>query len=108
MNAELNEYGHAGYFNHEVPNIDGPTKVYSIPHRFFDDHTERELPAGRVVSITKRHLRVEMDRALYDELLDDADYYSDADAFGDWDSMPLVSSARATKAALLKAGPPDA
>lgn len=84
------------------------TVTVKIPKRFYDDHVARDLPAGKVVEDMPRHYRVELNAADYTELLSDADHYVWLGRTGDLDPeyFGLVSSARATVAALRKVDPP--
>lgn len=86
----------------------GPTATYRIPKTLYDDHISRALPGGLIVSETKKHYTVELDLADYTELLGDADHYSDPVIAADlgFEYGGLIASARATKNALVKAGPP--
>ena len=71
-----------------------------VPARFYDDHVGRGLPAGNELKRLARTVRVELDRAAFEELLDDAKHY-DASAEEMWDgSAGVVMSARATIRAL--------
>lgn len=89
-----------------------PKKTYALPPRFFDDHRCRDLPenksaVSRIVRETKKKVFVDLDPLGYDELLSDADYYANEMGSAGFDDRGLISSARATAAALRKAGRPD-
>jgi hypothetical protein len=75
-------------------------KVYRLPPAFYWDHVARDLPAGRVVRESKRHVFVELDEAERAELLSDARYYADPAIAADMGLFGLASSARATVRAL--------
>lgn len=67
----------------------------TIPQRFYDDHVERDLPAGDEVCRNRSGVTVSVDDGELAELLDDAKYY--AGKYGPENiSMGLKSSARAT------------
>ena len=85
--------------------------AYTIPRVFFDDHINRELPPfsqeiyglpeGTIVKSTKSTYTVLLTSDEADELLSDADYYSDPviarDMMdGNRQMIGLISSARAT------------
>ena len=76
-----------------------------LPKRFYFDHLERDCASGTIDRETKTHVFVTLDRESYDDLLSDADYYSDATQFDRY-LNGLCASARATKRALLAAGRP--
>lgn len=86
------------------------TVIATVPERFYDDHVERDLPAGRVVkALSKNRLRVELDREAYDDLLSDARHYADPEGF-DWNDpfmRGVILSAKATVRALEKVERPD-
>ena len=78
--------------------------TYRIPKQFLLDHMSRALiERDPVVKILSKHFVVSLTKAEYDELLDDARFYVDMGVaeFG-WEYAWLVSSARATVAALTK------
>ena len=77
--------------------------IYKLPARFYFDHLYRDLPSGTLVSQTQRYVVVELDRESYDDLLSDADYYSNSWMF-ERDLLGLCSSAKAT-ARILRATP---
>lgn len=90
-----------------IVTFNGPTKVYSVPAKFFNDHEARELPIGRVIREGKRTVTVEMDDDLWGELRSDADYYSDASDFDDDPFMrALCRSAQTTVRSLDRQGAP--
>lgn len=69
-----------------------------IPHRFFNDHRDRDLPTPEVVRWTNRHLYIRLDDPATPELLNDAEYY--ADPWGPDGGIGLRSSAKATAKAI--------
>lgn len=77
------------------------TNTYRLPPRFYDDHVDRDLPAGVELSRTKTHVVVEMDDYVAEEILDDARYYSEP--YGPDVDFGLKASARATAKAIIKA-----
>lgn len=81
------------------------TASVKIPRRFYDDHTERELPAPGILKSTRTHYWIDALSPDLAELLEDAEFYSsdaiDAAAFPEL--FGLKSSARATAAAIRKA-----
>lgn len=86
-------------------------KEYRLPSRFVFDHHARDLPeAEQAISVfvrqNTRHCVVRLDDAGYDELMSDAKYYRDEMASAGFDGQGLISSARATVAALEKQGRP--
>ena len=56
---------------------------------------------------TRTHLIVALDPKAYSELLSDADYYIECEGEMGPEYLGLISSARATHKALLKAGAPQ-
>jgi hypothetical protein len=76
------------------------TNTYQIPKRFYDDHVDRDLPGGTIIKSTKRHYTIELSDADRDELLSDADYYTDQSAAFDPDLFGVIASARATARAI--------
>lgn len=84
------------------------TKTYRLPKTFPLDHWERECgQTDEIVRETKTHYYVKMDSAGYSDMESDADYYVYCGREMGWDSQGLISSARATLAALRKQGPPE-
>ena len=82
------------------------TKTYALPPRFYHDHVARALPSGTIVRETKSKVFVDLDREAYDDLLSDADYYSNVSFFEPY-LFGLCSSAAATLK-ILRADPfPD-
>ena len=82
---------------------------YTLPRRFYDDHVYRDFWGGNVIKSTSRTITVELDREAFDELLDDARFYSEMGAREfDRNYSGVVKSATATVKALTLAGPPDA
>lgn len=87
--------------------LSGPSVIVKLPPRFYWDHTDRDLPAGRLLRTLASKVEVELDQASYDELMSDADHYaqSGVQVYGQ-DLFGLVMSAKATCKALAKAGRP--
>lgn len=84
------------------------TTTLDLPPRFYDDHVARDLPGGVVVKRTTRLVRVELNRAGYDELLADARHYA-GDAMAEYATdggLGLIASARTTVRRLLAAPHP--
>lgn len=77
-------------------------KQIRIPRRFFDDHSERELPTPVIVRQTARHVWIHAEDSALPELLNDAQYY--ADKFGPecYGEPHIKPAARALLKALLK------
>jgi hypothetical protein len=48
----------------------------TLPYRFVEDHAARALPVGRVLRQTKREVTLMLDRAAWNDMLGDADYYA--------------------------------
>ena len=88
-----------------------PTVTVDLPPSFYDDHVGRDLPAGTELKRTKRYVRVEMDRATYEEMLSDARHYSEPDPSWtikhDAYLLGISRSAQAAVARLEKVGPPE-
>lgn len=84
----------------DTTTADGTSVTVDLPPTFYLDHVARDLPAGRVVKELVKKVRVELDQAGYDDLLDDAEHY--CSDYTDWELQGLVASARATVAALRK------
>lgn len=87
----------------EMNNTNDWQITVKIPKTFWADHESRECvqDAYRLDGLAK-HYRVSLTEADLLELLDDAHHYaSSADAYG-WDMQYLVSSARATRNAIIK------
>jgi hypothetical protein len=86
------------------------TKIYRLPKRFADDHWGRDCgETDRIIRETKKHYYVEMDEDGWGDMESDADYY--VGMGGEMiESMGIgfIASARATHAALIKAGRPGA
>lgn len=53
-----------------------------LPLAFYDDHVERDLPAGKVLKRLTKHVDVELTWPEYAEVLSDARHYRDS--MGDW------------------------
>jgi hypothetical protein len=47
-----------------------------LPRKFYEDHEERDLPSGTVLSRTQKRVLIEADQDTVDEILSDAKYYS--------------------------------
>ena len=79
-----------------------------VPKRFIEDHQDRSLIciADVLVRELKYHYIVSLTDAQASELLSDADYYRDGGGGGmDMkEALGLISSAKATYNALIKAG----
>lgn len=71
----------------------------TIPTRFYWDHVDRDCSRGTVVKTTKSKITVTLTSEEFDDLLSDAEYYSDASQFDPW-MRGVCSSARATLAVL--------
>ena len=71
------------------------TKITKFPLAFYTDHCERDLPAPPPVAETKTHVWLDMLHPDFQELIDDAKHYADADGP---DGAPHVT--RAAKAFL--------
>jgi hypothetical protein len=89
-----------------------PTVRVDVPARFFADHIGRDCSESAVVvKRLARTVRVDLDRAAYDDLLSDAEHYGGgamddmyADDFAS--ASGLIRSARATARALRAVGRP--
>lgn len=57
----------------------------TVPVLFWQDHVQRDLPGGEVQAYKGEDVVLRMDRATYDELLSDADFYSTSMGASDWD-----------------------
>ena len=69
--------------------------MLKITKVFYDDHVFRDLPSPKILKETKTHYFIcTKDKALLNELEDDADYYSKCD--GLIVEKGLIQSARAT------------
>jgi hypothetical protein len=71
-----------------------------VPRRFYDDHTERDLPAPGILKATRSHYWIDALSRDLPELLDDAQHY--ADPWGPDGGPGLRASARATAEAIGK------
>ena len=70
-------------------------EMLKIPKKFYDDHFFRDLPSPKILKETKTHYFIcTQDKALLNELEDDADHYSKSDGF--IVEKGLIQSARAT------------
>jgi hypothetical protein len=85
---------------------DGTYRV-RVPRTFVEDHASRGLVDLDAVTVrmTRTHYVLELDAAALLELRDDAFHYVDGgtETFGQW-ALGLISSARATMAAIDKLG----
>ena len=78
--------------------------LVKIPHRFFIDHVERDLPAPVIVKRTKSHLWIDHNDANFAELRNDAEHYATAICTADFPHLlGIVTSAKATIKAIRKA-----
>jgi hypothetical protein len=75
-------------------------RTYRLPPAFYHDHVARDLPGGRIVRETRRHVFVELELEELEELLDDARHYAYSMAVGGFEGYGLIASARATVRAL--------
>lgn len=83
------------------------TAIYRLPKAFASDHWGRDCgETDEIVRETKSHYYVKMDADGWGDMESDADYYVCCGSDMGWDYQGLVSSARATLAALRKQGPP--
>lgn len=85
--------------------LHGPTVEVTLPHRFYDDHCNRDNHPGQLVRTMKTGVRVLLDAAAYDDMMGDATYYSDASDFGP-EYLGLAASARGTVQRLTRVGRP--
>ena len=87
------------------------TKTYTIPAKFYWDHTYRDLPefghSELLREIGKNRVEVSLDEHAYRDLRSDAAYYSDAGIARDMGMPGLAASARATVKALDEQGVPS-
>lgn len=99
----------------DAPASEPATVTVDLPSTFWYDHHSRELPSGTLVRGLGRarpgygypRVRVMLDRAAYDELLDDARHYADPNGPRDFDGwLGMLASARATIRALERVTPP--
>ena len=74
------------------------TATIRIPRRFFDDHTERDLPAPAILKRNRTHYWIDANSADLAELLNDAEHY--ADRWGPDGGLGLRMSAKATAKAI--------
>ena len=78
-------------------------KQVKVPQRFYLDHVNRDLPAGKIVKTSGKHFIIEVDQATFDELLNDAQFYADASYVIEQmgrEYIGLVRSAQSTVRAL--------
>ena len=78
-------------------------KQIKVPQRFYLDHVNRDLPAGKIIKSTSKHFIIEVDQATFDELLNDAQFYADASYVIEQmgrEYIGLVRSAQSTVRAL--------
>lgn len=52
------------------------TVTVTLPPKFFDDHLQRELPGGAIISLKSKSITVVLDRQALRDLKSDADYYA--------------------------------
>lgn len=77
------------------------THVYRIAHRFADDHWSRDLGiSDTTVHMTKSHYFVRMTNANAEDMLSDADYYSDPLGFDPEFIRYFLNAARGTAKAM--------
>jgi hypothetical protein len=80
--------------------------TYRVPPTFYDDHVDRDLPAGTVIRRNKKFVYVDLTADELADLRSDAAYYADAldnGEFTDDDWLRSVArSAQSTVAALDK------
>ena len=83
--------------------MDSNTTTVKIPKVFFDDHQNRGLVSAesRIVKTLSKHLIVELTVSDLDELISDCEHYTTRGQY-EWEFQYLVSSARATLAAIRK------
>ena len=74
----------------------------TIPARFYDDHVWRACLPGIEVKRTSRRVTVMLDAAAWDDLLSDAEHYSEAWQF-EREYFGLCRSAAATHKAMMAA-----
>jgi hypothetical protein len=79
------------------------TFCVSIPRAFYADHMHRDLPGGVIEDWSATRFNVRMDMETLDELLSDAEFYSECVRDMGRDYIGLQSSARATVKALRSA-----
>ena len=79
--------------------------LIKIPHRFLNDHEERDLPTPEIVKATTKHYWIKLDDPHIDELYSDANYYAEPyiEAKPGHYLWGVVLSARATKIAIMRA-----
>lgn len=78
--------------------------VVWLPLLFWEDHDERELPAGEVLTRTARLVKVRLSPDDFDEMLSDASYYSSPYGPRDFSgARGLSQSASATVRRLMQA-----
>lgn len=70
-----------------------------LPAKFWQDHDERALPAGKLIKVVGNRVRIECTEEELAEILDDAKFYSDVNGP---DQLPpgLKASAKATVRAI--------
>lgn len=72
-----------------------------LPAMFWDDHDDRDLPAGMLLRRNARSVWVDLDQAAIDDLRSDAEHY--VDPYGEYEPQ-LRSAARSMLNALDRAG----
>jgi hypothetical protein len=79
------------------------THTIKVPKAFWDDHCERDCVTSEVVKVVKtKHYMLTLNTAELLELLSDANHYAESASSYEWDMQWCVSSARATRAAIVK------
>lgn len=73
------------------------TTLVRIPKVFYDDHVGRELPAPKILRVLARQYEIDADSSEAQELLEDAEHYSDVTTWGNGiEYGGIERSARAT------------
>lgn len=79
------------------------THTIKVPKSFWDDHKDRDCVDTEVeVRTLTKHYVLTMQTSELLELLSDANHYAESAGEYGWDAQWLVSSARATRAAIIK------
>jgi len=74
-----------------------------VPQSFWADHKERDCVEDHYeIEVLSKHYKLSLTEADLLELLDDAHHYASSAADYGWDMQWLVSSARATRSAIIK------
>lgn len=85
------------------------TAIYRLPKRFAEDHWNRDCGrTDEIIRETRTHFYVKMDADGWGDMESDADYVIDSGSEMGWEYQGLIASARATRDALRKQGPPSA